>query len=136
VLGGGKACEHTFVGNAGSPGGHFHRALATGNPLIATLAALEAGRLGLADALALTLRYRDHDPARFEKAAVRWHARFCLEARGVAGEDAQLAWAALLALRGPRPESGARALMGLFDGLVMIQEARVMEDWLGRRPAS
>ena len=124
------------MGNAGTPHGNFRKALATGNPLIATSAALEGGRLGLADALALTLLYRDQDPARFERAAVRWHGRFCLEARNVAVEDAQLAWAALLALRGPRPESGARALVGLFDGLVMTQEARVVEDWLGRRPAA
>ncbi len=130
------SCEHAFVGNAGSPSGNFRKALATGNPLIATSAALEAGRLGLADALALTLLYRDQDPARYERAAVRWHSRFCSEARNVTHEDAQLALAALAALRGARPESCARALIGVFDGLVMTREARVVEDWLSRRPAA
>ena len=121
------------MGNAGTPHGNFRKALATGNPLIATSAALEAGRLGLADALALTLLYRDQNPARYERAAVRWHSRFCAEARNVTHDDSQLALAALASLRGARPESGA--LVALFDGLVMTQEARVIEDWLGRRPA-
>jgi CBS-domain-containing membrane protein len=59
--------------------------------------------------------------ARDERAAVRWHSRFCAEARNVRHEDAQLALAALAALRGVHPESGARSLMALFDGLVMTQ---------------
>jgi len=122
------------VGNAGTPHGNFRKALATGNPLIATSAALEAGRLGLADALALTLLYRDQDPARYERAAVRWHSRFCAEARNVTHEDAQLALAALAALRGVRPESGARALVALFDQLVLTDAAGVVEHWLSRRP--
>ena len=118
------SCEHAFVGNAGTPHGNFRKALATGNPLIATTAALEGRRLGLADALALTLLYRDQDPGRYERAAVRWHSRFCAEARNVTHEDSQLALAALAALRGARPESGARALIGLFDGPAMTQEGR------------
>jgi hypothetical protein len=122
------------MGNAGSPVSTFRRALATGNALIASSAALEAGRLGLADALALTLLYRDQDPARYERAAVRWHSRFCAEARNVTPEDAQLAPAALGSLRGARPESGARALVALFDQLVMTEAAFVVQDWLSRRP--
>jgi hypothetical protein len=128
-------CEHVFVGNAGSPNALFRRALATGNPTLATTAALEAGRLNLADALALTLLYRDRDPARFPRAAIRWHARLSRETGGLAPEDAQLALAALLALAGPRPETGARALLALFDGLVLIEPAAVIQDWLERRPA-
>ena len=50
---------------------------------------------------------RDQDPDRYPRAAVRWHSRFCSEVRNVAPEDAQLALAALLALRGPRPDPGA-----------------------------
>lgn len=67
---------------------------------------------------------------------MRWHSRFCAEARNVTHEDSQLALAALASLRGARPESGARALIGLFDGLAMTQEGRVIEEWLSRRPAA
>jgi hypothetical protein len=129
-------CEHAFVGNAGSPNALFRRALATNNVMLANTAALEAGRLNLADALSLTFLYRDQAPDLFERAAIRWHSRFCREVRNVSTEDAQLALAALLALRGPRPETGARALLALFDALIQIEAAAVVEDWLRRRPAS
>jgi hypothetical protein len=111
-------CEHAVVGSAGSPNALFRRALATNNVTLANTAALEAGRLNLADALSLTLLYRDQAPDLFERAAVRWHSRFCREVRNVAAEDAQLALAALMALDGPRPDTGARALLSLFGALV------------------
>jgi hypothetical protein len=123
------------VENAGSRNAHFRRALATNNVTLANTAALEVGQLNLADALSLTLLYRDQAPDLFERAAVRWHSRFCREVRNVAGEDAQLALAALMALDGPRPATGARALLSPFDARVMIESA-VIEDWLRRRPAS
>jgi hypothetical protein len=41
-----------------------------------------------------------------------------------------------MALDGPRPETGARALLSLFGVLVMSEPAAVVEDWLRRRPAS
>jgi hypothetical protein len=124
------------VGNAGSPHSVFRRALATGNPTIATSAAFEAGRLSLADALALSLLYRDQDPEKYERAAVRWHSRFCSEVRHLSPEDAQLALAALLALRGPHPDPGARSLLALFDSLTRPREASVLQDWLARRSSS
>jgi hypothetical protein len=130
------ACEHAFVGNAGSPNALFRRALATNNVTLANTAAIEAGQLNLADALSLTLLYRDQAPDRFERAAVRWHSRFSREVRNIASEDAHLALAALLALKGPRPDTGARAFLSLFDALVLIEPAAVIEDWLRRRPAS
>src|SRR5262245_45493788 len=74
-------CEHVFVTSQGSPSARFQRALATGNPTIATAAAAELGSVPLADALALVLIYRDAADRRFERAAVRWHGRLCLELR-------------------------------------------------------
>ena len=70
-----------FVTSQGSPYSRFKRALTSGNSTIATAAAAELPTLSLADALALCLLYRDTDPERFERAAVRWHGRFCLELR-------------------------------------------------------
>lgn len=48
--------------------------------MLAEAAALEAGYLTLADALALTALYASAGDPKFEKAAVRWLARFALEA--------------------------------------------------------
>lgn len=67
---------------------------------------------------------------------MRWHSRFCREVRNVSARDAHLAFAALMALDGTRPETGARALLALFDALVLTEPAAVVEDWLRRRPAS
>jgi len=70
----------------GGPYPRFRRALATGNPTIATAAAAELPRLSLGDALELVLLYRNADRRRFARAAVRYPvcargvldgARFC-----------------------------------------------------------
>jgi hypothetical protein len=45
------------------------------------MAARELDGLTLADALALTLLIADAEPARFDRPAVRWHARFSLEVK-------------------------------------------------------
>jgi hypothetical protein len=50
-----SACEHVFVTPQGGPYPRFRRALATGNPTLATAAAAELPRLGLGDALELVL---------------------------------------------------------------------------------
>src|SRR5215210_4319006 len=54
----------------------------------------------------------DHDAARFDKAAVRWHARLCREAP-LTLDEAQLALSALRALPGPSREAASGALLGL-----------------------
>jgi hypothetical protein len=59
----------------------------------------------LDDALAILVLLRD-DERRFDRAVVRWHARFCLEVRGVGPDEAQLALAALRAWRGPTSRPG------------------------------
>ena len=122
------------MGNAGSPFALFRRALATGNLTIAVSAAHELPRLDLADALALTLLYRDQEPNRFERALVRWHGRFCCEVRAVGPDDAALVLTALRALAGSRPEAAALALASVFDSFVLSELASVMHGWIERRP--
>ena len=114
----------------GSPPARFRRALATGNPTLVTAAALELPRVSLADALAVCLVYRDRDPPRFERAAVRWHARFCRETAGVAVQDAQLALAAIAALTGPARHGAARVLAEIAEAYGHDDVAQVLEDWL------
>jgi hypothetical protein len=68
-----------FVTSQGSPYTRFRRALATGNLLLIRAAAAELAHVSLADALIVCVAIRDAEPERFERAALRWIARYCLE---------------------------------------------------------
>jgi hypothetical protein len=89
----------------GNPYTRFRRALATGNEALVTAAALELPRVALDDALRICLVLRGGDPARYERAAVRWLGRFALEARQVTIEDLRLAADALDTLPDQASES-------------------------------
>jgi hypothetical protein len=65
----------------------------------------------LHDALGLLALYADGEPAKYERAAVRWLARLLLERRNLPLRDVQLAAAALDAL----PSRRASALDVLVD---------------------
>ena len=84
-----------FVTADGSAYSRFRRALQTGNANLVIAAALELPQIALDDALRICLVFRDGDPERYERAAVRWLGRFALEARGVTIEAIQAAAAAL-----------------------------------------
>jgi hypothetical protein len=90
----------------GSAYARFRRALDTGNANLVIAAALELPQVALEDALRICLVFRDGDPARYERAAVRWLGRFALEAQGATIEDLRLAADALDAL----PERAAEAM--------------------------
>jgi hypothetical protein len=86
--------EHVFVPK-GSPHAHFQRAVENRHLLAAETAARDLPRpLNLADALSLLLLIAEFDPARYGRAAARWHGRFVVEC-GVSFEDATLVLAAL-----------------------------------------
>ena len=74
------------MSSSGSPYARFRRALATGNLALVRAAAAELPTVDLGDALAVCVLLRDQEPERFDRAAVRWIARFCLErpAAGIA----------------------------------------------------
>ena len=74
----------------GTAHGRFARAIERRNLRAAETAARELGRLSLPDALALCLLIAEADPARFGRAAARWHARFVLEAKGLDLEASRL----------------------------------------------
>jgi hypothetical protein len=90
----------------GNPYARFRRALQTGNETLVVAAARELPQVALHDALRICLVLRGGDPARYERAAVRWLGRFALEARGVTIEDLRLAAEALDAL----PEAASEAM--------------------------
>src|SRR4051812_7636455 len=68
-----------FVTSSGSPYARFRRALATGNLTLIRAAATELPRVDLGDALTLCVLLAAREPERYERAAIRWLGRFCLE---------------------------------------------------------
>jgi hypothetical protein len=85
------------VTSEGSTYTRFRRALDHGNVTEALSAASEIHVVGLVEALELTLLIADHDPGKYERAALRWHARFVREVPKVEMRESQ-AILSLLAL--------------------------------------
>lgn len=79
----------------GSAYGRFRRALQKGNLALVRTAAGELPTIRLDDALRVCLLIRDRDPERYERAALRWVARFAVEARSATLGDVQSAAQAL-----------------------------------------
>ena len=63
----------------GRPRARLRRAIEGRWVFHAELAAREAGNLTLAQALELACLYAEAERAKFERAALRWHARFVTE---------------------------------------------------------
>ena len=112
----------------GSPYARFRRALERRQPTAALSAAAELQHVPLADALELLLLLRDRDPARYTRAALRWHARYCREVPCVSLNEAAAVLALLSALADA--DGGApRALAELFHGRELDQPARILIQW-------
>ena len=116
----------------GSPYARLRRALDRGNPTAALSTAAELPHVPLAEALEICLLLRDVEPARYERAAVRWHARFCRELPGVAIAEAELLLASLQALAGRNAEAGANALAVICANRGLGAAAEALERWLAR----
>jgi hypothetical protein len=112
----------------GSAYSQFKRALGRRNFLLAWTTAAELPKLPLGDALALLLAL-DQQPWRYEKAAPRWHARLCDEAR-LTLPEAQLALAALHALVGPGAVGGGQALAAICSAHGLDDVVGVLDSWL------
>ena len=102
------------VTSQGHPYAIFQRALERRNLIAAWTAASELQVVPLPDALALCLLVLDREPARFSRFALRWHARFCAETRGVGLEDGRLVLDLLAAVGGAEPQRAVRALRALL----------------------
>jgi hypothetical protein len=98
-----------------SPHSRLRRALDGHNLMLVEAAAAECEHIDLPEALEICLLLADEHDSRFGFAAVRWHARLCLEVR-LGLDEAILALGALATLRDPaRRTVGAAALEGLLD---------------------
>ena len=98
----------------GHPRTRFKRAIEGRWVFHAELAAREAGNLSLGEALDLVVLYAEVEPAKFEKAALRWLARYVSEA-APSLLRAQIALAALSELRGGN-EAAEKVLAELAPG--------------------
>ena len=83
----------------GHPRTRFKRAIEGRWLFHAEIAAREIGQLTLAEALELVVLYAEVEPAKFERAAVRWFSRYLDEGNEVSLLKAHLALAALSELR-------------------------------------
>jgi hypothetical protein len=96
-----------------SLGADFQRAVQQGNVMRAEAAARQIGRLSLEHALRLLFLYAEKEPIKFERAALRWLARYVTEGKAVSLLKAQLALAALAELRAGEREAAAKLLTEL-----------------------
>jgi hypothetical protein len=124
-----SVCEHLFVTSQGSPYGRFRRALDKGNALAALSAAAELRSVGLTDALELCLLLCEREPRRYERAALRWHGRYCRELDGVTLDEGQAVLGLLGALRGPRRADAACALAELVARREMLPASEALIRW-------
>lgn len=99
------------MGDAGSSYARFRRALATGNLLHIRSAAAELPQVNLGDALAVCMAIREAEPERFERAALRWLARYAVE-KATSVADVRAA-ADAFATMVQRPEDALKVLQRL-----------------------
>jgi hypothetical protein len=72
-------CEHAFVSIKGRSYPRFRRVLETRNLTLIRAAAAELPTVALDDALVICEVLAKQEPAKYERAALRWLARLCLE---------------------------------------------------------
>jgi len=95
----------------GHPRAIFIRAIERGNVVLAEATAREVGGLTLEEALKLVLLYADREPAKFERAALRWLSRYVIEGRAPSLLKASMALAALSELRTAGERQAAAKLL-------------------------
>jgi hypothetical protein len=117
----------------GSAYSRFQRALATRNPLLIRTTAADLPRIDLGDALAIALVLLDVEPDRYGRAAARWHARFCLEVKGVDLAESGAVLALLGGLKTTSQVAAAQALLSVCETHGLQRAARAIDDWLEPR---
>lgn len=87
----------------------------------------------LPEALAICLDLLEHDAARFERAAVSWHGRFCAHAPRITIAEVRSALAALDDLQGPERDAAARRLQAFSLRHGLDEVADTLTRWLAGR---
>jgi hypothetical protein len=120
-----------FVTSQGSAYGRLRKALDRRNLTQALSAAAEVPHVGLGDALELCLLLLDQAPAKYARAVLRWHARYCGEVRGVGLEEAQAVLALLALLNSAQHQLAAHALADLLECRQLGQSSEALMKWAG-----
>jgi hypothetical protein len=94
----------------GHPRAIFTRAIENGNLVIAEATAREITNLTLEEALRLLFLYAEKDPVKYERAALRWLARYLAHGKDISLLKAQLAVSALAELRAGDGQQAAKLL--------------------------
>lgn len=100
------------MGSEPSPYRRFQNALASGNLLLVRAAAADLPTVELGDALSVCVLLSRKEPERYERAAMRWLGRFCLEASRATLQDVRSASLALTHLR-QEPDDAMKILHDL-----------------------
>jgi hypothetical protein len=115
-----------FVTSDGHAYARFRRALDRRNAPAALAAAAELNAVGLADALELTLLL--HGDRRFERASVRWTARYATD-YDLDLVETHAVLALFATLRGGRRAAAARALAEILDRRGLERCAETLMRW-------
>lgn len=118
---------------SGSAITRLRRAIATRNTLLIRTTAAELPRVDLGDALAIALVLLEVEPDRYGRAAARWHARFCLEVKGVDLAESGTVLALLGGLSGRSQVAAAHALASVCETHRLDAAVRAIDDWLRPR---
>ena len=94
-----------FVSIKGGSYANFQRALKGGNLTMIRAAATELPAINLEDALRVCVVVADERPDLFEKAALRWSARYCLERKDASLDGLRQAAEAFARLDADREEA-------------------------------
>jgi hypothetical protein len=100
----------------GHPRAISNRVIERGNVVLAEMTARELGHVSFGKALQLLLLYAAHEPAKFERTALRWFRRYLDEGKGVTLLKAQFALAALGELRADEHGNAAKLLSDFARG--------------------
>jgi hypothetical protein len=114
----------------GSAYTQLRRALDRRNLAEALSAASELEHVGLVEALELCLLLLEREPARFTRAALRWHGRYCREVPDVGFEEAHAVLACLAGLAGGQPKAAAEALAALVHRRGSKQAGEALLRWV------
>jgi hypothetical protein len=90
-------------------------------------------RGSLDDGLRICLGLLEHDPERFEAAAVAWHRRWCAELPGIGFAESQSALSALAALTESDPAAAGKSLRTICRDHALDKSASVLDAWLKQR---
>jgi hypothetical protein len=115
----------------GHPYTRLRRALERENVVEAMSAASEIPVVGLDVALEILLLLARKEPARYERAALRWHSRYVHEHRVEDCREAEAVLVLLGMLTGPSAGPAARALAQFLHGRGVAQATTALIRWAG-----